>query len=103
MAADEFRKAVNMSARTLAAWLDTPEFKKVGFKTAEGCESVGHRSGKKIVILLGKTHEEFTNNDIAHTRKVVDCIHRHLAQRPDGDITKTPWRFSLMNWGHDQA
>ena len=25
----------------------------------------------------------------------------YLAQRPDGDITDTHWRYSLMNWGHD--
>jgi hypothetical protein len=33
--------------------------------------------------------------------KVVGYVHRHLAQRPDGDITDTHWRYSLMNWGHD--
>ncbi len=21
--------------------------------------------------------------------------------RPDGDVTGTRWRYSLMNWGHD--
>ncbi len=34
-------------------------------------------------------------------RKVVSYVHRHLAQRPDGDVSDTPWRYSLMNWGHD--
>ena len=33
--------------------------------------------------------------------KVVGYIHRHLAQRPDGDVEDTDWRYSLMNWGHD--
>ncbi len=33
--------------------------------------------------------------------KVVGYVHRHLAQRPEGDIEETPWRYSLMNWGHD--
>ena len=28
-------------------------------------------------------------------------VHRHLAQRPSGDIEDTPWRYSLKNWGHD--
>ena len=23
------------------------------------------------------------------------------AQRPDGDIEESDWRYSLMNWGHD--
>jgi len=28
-------------------------------------------------------------------------VHRHLAHRPSGDVERTPWRYSLMNWGHD--
>lgn len=97
----EFKKAVNMTARALAAWLMTDESKKVGFKTTESSESVGHRSGKKIITLLGKPQAEFTSADIAHASKVVGYVHRHLAQRPDGDISETHWRYSLMNWGHD--
>jgi len=34
--------------------------------------------------------------------KVVASIKTHsAAQRPNGDITSTRWRYSLMNWGHD--
>jgi Protein of unknown function (DUF3140) len=98
---EEFEKAVNMSPKALAGWLDTAESKAVGFKTSDDSESVGHQSGEKIVVLLGKRHADFTPDDIAHARKVVGYIHRHLAQRPDGDISKTHWRYSLMNWGHD--
>ena len=97
----EFKKAVNMSPKALVAWLGTQESKAVGFKTADDSESVGHRSGKKIVALLGKPPAEFTGGDIAHARKVVGYIHRHLAHRPAGDIGQTHWRYSLMNWGHD--
>lgn len=97
----EFGKTVNMSPKTLAAWLTTAESKQVGFKSTEGSESVGHDSGKKIVVLLGKKQADYTGSDITHARNVVGYIHRHLAQRPAGDITKTPWRYSLMNWGHD--
>ena len=97
----EFKEAVNMSAKALAAWLDTAESKKVGFKNTEGSESVGHHSGIKIVVLLGKAQADFNSDDVAHARKVVGYIHRHLAQRPTGDISKTHWRYSLMNWGHD--
>ena len=96
-----FKEAVNMPAKALKAWLATDESKKVGFKAHEGEESVGHQSGKKIVALLGKTQTGFTSADTAHARKVVGYIHRHLAQRPDGDISETHWRYSLMNWGHD--
>ena len=90
-----------MSAKVLTAWLATEESEKVGFKASEGSESVGHQSGKKIVALLGKTETKFTSGDIVHARKVVGYIHRHLAQRPGGDISETHWRYSLMNWGHD--
>jgi len=100
-AVQEFKEAVNMSPKTLKAWLTTKESKAVGFKTAEDSESVGHRSGKKIVALLGKSQAEFTIDDLAHARKVVGYIRRHLAQRPNGDIGDTHWRYSLMNWGHD--
>ena len=97
----DFKEVVNMSANVLAAWLKTDESKAVGFKASEGSESIGHRSGKKIVALLGKTEAEFSSSDIAHARKVVGYVHRHLAQRPAGDVSETHWRYSLMNWGHD--
>ena len=101
VAVADFKKAVNMSAKRLAAWLKTTASKKVGFKATEGSESVGHDSGEKIVVLLGKTQADYNDADIAHARKVVGYIHRHLAQRPAGDVSETPWRYSLMNWGHD--
>jgi len=53
------------------------------------------------VVLLGKLLANYTDDDVAPARKVVGYIHRHLAQKPAGDVTKTPWRYSLMNWGHD--
>ena len=96
-----FKQAVNMSAKKLAAWLETPESKEVGYKSSEGGESVGHHSGRRIVDLLGQTQAEFSSGDLAHAKKVVGYIHRHLAQRPSGDIAESRWRYSLMNWGHD--
>ncbi len=99
----DFKEAVNMSASELSKWLDTPESREVGFKGAsgDGKESVGHRSGRRIVRLLGKSTDQLTAGDIAHMRKVAGYVGRHLAQRPEGDISETPWRYSLMNWGHD--
>ena len=96
-----FKDAVNMSAKALTAWLATDESKEVGFEAREGEESAGHKSGKKIVTLLDKTQLRFTSADSAHARKVVGYIHRHLAQRPDDDVSETQWRYSLMNRGHD--
>lgn len=61
-----------MTATELERWLGTEESRSVG--QSDGGESVG---------------------------KVVGYVHRHLAQRPDGDVEHTRWRYSLMNWGHD--
>lgn len=100
-AVQEFKKAVNMTPAAMAAWLETAESKKVGSKTTDSSESVGHDSGSKIVFMLGKRLADYSEADVAHARRVVGYIHRHLAQRPAGDVSKTPWRYSLMNWGHD--
>lgn len=100
-ATGEFKKAVNMSAEKLEKWLDTEESKKVGYKNDGEDESVGHQSGKRIVEILQKKQADYTADDLKHVHKVVGYIHRHLAQKPDGDITETNWRYSLMNWGHD--
>ncbi|WP_413759318.1 DUF3140 domain-containing protein [Streptomyces sp. MMBL 11-3] len=95
----EFGEAVNMTPSSLRKWLDTDESKSVG-QSDGGGESVGHESGRRIVQLLEKK-TELTDDDIAHMRKVVGYVHRHLKQKPSGDVTDTRWRYSLMNWGHD--
>jgi Protein of unknown function (DUF3140) len=97
----DFREAVNMSPADLRKWLDSDESREVGQKSSAGAESVGHDSGRKIVRLLEKKKSSLTEADEEHMRKVVGYVHRHLAQRPDGDVTATRWRHSLMNWGHD--
>ena len=98
---NEFKEAVNMTAKEIEKWLKTDESKEVGYKENDGDESVGHKSGKHIIKILDKKQDEYTDEDFKHISKVVGYIHRHLAQRPDGDITETHWRYSLMNWGHD--
>ncbi len=96
----EFDEAVNMTAQQLENWLETDESRSVGQKDGGG-ESTGHRSGRRIISLLGKRKDDLTEDDLAHMRKVNGYVKRHLAQRPDGDVTETAWRYSLMNWGHD--
>ena len=98
--ADEFSEAVNMTAAELDDWLDTDDSRRVGDRS-EGSESTGNASGRRIVRILRKKKAEITDDDREHMRKVIGYVHRHLAQRPAGDISETPWRFSLMNWGHD--
>jgi DNA topoisomerase VI subunit B len=97
----EFKDAVNMSASELEKWLKTDESKQVGQKSGEGAESVGHDSGRKIIKILHTKKADLTDADEAHMRKVVGYVHRHLAQRPKGDVEDSKWRYSLMNWGHD--
>lgn len=94
-----FRQAVNMSARELREWLETPESQKVGQK--DGGESVGHRSGRRIVEIKEKSVADLSEDDHLHMRRVAGYVARHTAQRPAGDVADTRWRWSLMNWGHD--
>ncbi len=100
----EFHEAVNMTAGELTRWLATPESQEVGWKGEDGHgsgESVGHQSGRRIVELLGTKRSELSDHDLAHMRKVVGYVHRHLAQGPASDVEHSRWRYSLMNWGHD--
>jgi hypothetical protein len=82
----EFRETVNMTAAELENSLGTEESKKVGQKDGKN-ESTGHASGRRIVDLLRSKKSELTDDDYAHMRKVIGYAHRHLAQRPSGDIT----------------
>ncbi|MDT9591447.1 DUF3140 domain-containing protein [Nocardioides zeae] len=95
---DDWQDAVNMAPAELEKWLETDESRSVG--QGDG-ESVGHRSGRRIVEIKRTNKTDLTADDAAHMRKVVGYVHRHLAQRPKGDVEDTDWRWSLMNWGHD--
>ena len=97
----EFGEAVNMTANQLEKWLDTDESRSVGDTGGSGSESTGHEMGRHIAELTGKKAGDLDDDDYARMRKVVGYVHRHLAQRPKGDVTETKWRYSLMNWGHD--
>ena len=97
---EEWEAAVNMTPAALEKWLSTEESQSVGDTSGDG-ESTGHASGRRIVEILRAHKSDLTTDDAAHMRKVVGYVHRHLAQRPDGDVTDTRWRYSLMNWGHD--
>lgn len=106
--AREFKQVVNMTPATLKKWLDTDESQSVGM-TADGekvggpgqGEAVGHSMGRTILGLLDGKADDLEDADYAAMRKVVGYVHRHSKQRPDGDVTDTRWRRSLMNWGHD--
>jgi hypothetical protein len=91
---------VNMSPSDLEQWLDSDRSQEVG-QADGGGESVGHASGRRIVEIKRTKVDDLTDDEHEHMRKVVGYVNRHLAQRPDGDVTDTTWRASLMNWGHD--
>lgn len=98
----EFRQAVNMTKEELSEYLKTSDSTAVGWGKNDGGESVGHESGRKIVDMLEKSDEELLEDedDLAHMRRVVSYVHRHIAQRHklQHDVTDSKWRYSLMNW-----
>ncbi|GAB3231165.1 DUF3140 domain-containing protein [Kineococcus gypseus] len=97
----DFAEAVNMTPKELEDWLGSEESRSVGQSSGKGDESVGHASGRRIVEILRAKKSDLDDDDYAHMKKVVGYVHRHSAQRPDGDVTGTKWRYSLMNWGND--
>lgn len=103
-----FTRAVNMTPAALRRWLGTEDSRSVGMVRgaglkAEGAEgeSVGHHMGDRILALKSCKLAELTDADYADMQKVAGYVHRHLAQRPKGEVRDTKWRKSLMNWGHD--
>lgn len=97
---DEFHKVVNMTPKELESWLDTDESQEVGQKDGDD-ESIGHKSGRHIIELLQKKKADYSDDDLSHMKKVISYVHRHMAQKPSGEVEHTRWRYSLMNWGHD--
>ena len=96
----DFKEKVNMQPKEIEDWLETEESKSVGY-SEDGGESVGHKSGKRIVEIKHTKKAELSNEDYKHMKKVNGYIARHLAQGPEEDIENSDWRYSLMNWGHD--
>ncbi len=103
----DFGEAVNMTPSELEHFLDTDDSKRVGWKGEDGKgagESVGHKSGKRIVAIKRTKKADLTDDDYAHMKTVVGYVHRHLAQGgPAKDVEHSDWRYSLMNWGHDPS
>ena len=97
----EFDRLANLTPGELAAWLETPQSRKVGMVRRGETESVGRQSARRILEIRATPAEDLTEADYAHMRKVIGYCRRHLAQRPWGDVADTRWRWSLMNWGHD--
>lgn len=106
--AKAFAEVVNMTPAALRSWLKTEESLSVGMTkdgetvtSAQDGDAVGHHMGERILELKAKKKADLTDDDHAAMRKVIGYVHRHIKQRPHGDVTDTRWRRSLMNWGHD--
>ncbi|CAN8096928.1 unnamed protein product [Discula destructiva] len=109
----EFNEYVNMTASELEKWLKSDDSNSAGWAKDGGeGESVGHNSGRKIVEILksnpDKNPDGYTEDQLAHMRKVASYCKRHLAQESAGnqskdaeDVKKTQSYISLKNWGHD--
>ena len=99
----EFKHAVNMTAASLEKWLKTEDSKSVGWDSGDG-ESIGHKSGERIIEILNKNVSSLDESDYKHMQKVDAYIKRHMAQRPEKEELKTSnWNYSLKNWGHDYS
>lgn len=97
---EDFYDKVNMTPSEIERWLDTEKSKSVGIDSGDG-ESKGRKSAKEIVRIRRKKKADLTESDYEHMQKVNGYVARHTAQRPDGDIRESDWRYSLKNWGHD--
>lgn len=89
-----------MAPKELEEWLTTKESKEVGQDSGDG-ESIGHKSGKRIIDIKKTKKDNLIQEDYDHMNKVIGYVKRHVAQEPSGDVENTPWYYSLKNWGHD--
>ena len=99
----EFKEVVNMTASALEKHLKGDESQSVGQKK-DGGEATGHQEGRRIVEMLNMKKSDLSDDDYDHMRKVVGYVHRHLKQggpKEKDEVKDSPWRLSLMNWGHD--
>ncbi len=67
-----------MSARELEEWLQTEESREVGQKDSAD-ESREHESIRRIVGMLEKDRDDYTEDDVSHMRDVEGYVHRHQA------------------------
>lgn len=97
----EFRSVVNLKPDQLERWLSLPDSRKLGFKDEVKEGTVGHESGRRILKILSKRRDKYTDDDLRHMQTVVGFVQRHRREKPPGDVFASNWRYSLMNWGHD--
>ena len=97
----DFRDEVNMQPKEIEDWLETESSKSVGQENSDASDTIGRDSAKRIIEIKRKNVDQLDDSDHEHMKKVVGYIRRHSAQKPEGDIKDSNWRYSLMNWGYD--
>ena len=97
---EEWGRLVNMAPKEIEDWLATDRSTSVG--DTHDAHSTGRASGRRIVEIRRTAKADLSDGDWDHMAKVVGYIKRHCAQGgPAEDAETSPWRYSLMNWGHD--
>lgn len=89
----EFRDVVNMTPDEIERWQQTPE--------AQSAPDAGEAG--RIVALLRKPEDKYTDGDIAEMQTVIDAVRERLAlaRPPERHVADSTWRSGLVNWGHD--
>jgi hypothetical protein len=103
---EQFNDRVNMTPKELEQWLQTDASQLAGStQGSDDDESVGHKSGRRILEIKDKKKDALDSDDYDHMNKVVNYISRHTKQRPedksDDELEHMTWTHSLRNWGHD--
>lgn len=89
----EFYRKVNMTPQALDSWIKSQEGGRAAADNWSGLRT--------LEIIRKKKSKSYTPEDHAHMRKVIGYVGRHSTRRPGGDLKTSPWRYGLMNWGHD--
>ncbi|GAA6014271.1 hypothetical protein JCM11491_005022 [Sporobolomyces phaffii] len=111
---EEWQELVNMTPDELSAWLETEDSQNSGWsrenqdkvdEDGSQTESVGHESGRKIIDILERNPQgnpdDYTDEDLAHMRRVVAYIKRHSAQESHIKDENSKSVKSLKNWGRE--
>ncbi len=96
----EFRELVNMGAGELGKWLYSKESKLVDTEPIE-TDISARKGGDRTIKILRKKRFELTKTNYEHMERTIAYIAKKLTERPEGDISESIWRYSLMSWGHD--
>lgn len=96
----EFRRLVNISSHQMEDWLKSDEYKLVNLHNPEN----GYHSGYEVIRLMNKSSREYTDKDIEYMQTIVQFIQEQKKQFPkktDEELAYSPWRFTLISFGHD--